>query len=361
MFPYVLLFIYIFALWFFLSTSAGNDPQSKNKRLFLGIVFFSLWVFCSIRSFTVGRDIPGYIQMYNHTAQVNWDNWDYIYFEHGYITLMKVCNIIGLSARGFFWVVYGIILFPTYLFIRRLSTNYLFSVVIYLCLQYFTFELSGIRQAIAMSLCMLALLQMIQPGKKHLIAFFVLVWLASTFHQSSLIFVFAYFLSRLRLTPTILTIYAIGFVVCWILNQMGVAMVLQYFEKDGYGFSTEDSQQLGAFLVLIAMFGICGVYGWYQMKNQEYRVIDQACTNLVLAGVCLMALFNGSTLLRACMYYYFPLIVLLPIVSKSLKPDARLAFKGCIIALLLVHFFTAEVNNLDISPYEVGEQQAITK
>ena len=79
--PYVFLVGFIF---FFAIISQFCFPGSKTKQgaVFLILSFVYIYIFCSIRGFEVGRDVPGYIKMYEKTASVAWNNWDYVYFEN---------------------------------------------------------------------------------------------------------------------------------------------------------------------------------------------------------------------------------------------------------------------------------------
>lgn len=349
--PYIVLIGFIFLFWFF----SGIYPNPKHNNIFLCLTFIYLYLFCSVRSFEVGRDVPGYIQMYEKTATVPWSDWDYVYFENGYIALMKICNIAGLSARGFFFVIYSVILFPIYLFVKKRSPLPLLSVIIYISFQFFVFDLTGLRQAIGMSICMLAyIVASEKKSMRNLSGFILLVCLAATFHKSSLIFLLSYPVMGLPVNRRMVLIYCIVAAVCYVLNKAGVGAVLSLFENTHYEYSTDSSQQLGFFSIALGLIAILAVWTFFHTETAK-RVQVKYATNMLLASICLLLLFNGSILLRSVMYFYFPMIISIPMYVSSLKDrNLNIIVSACVIVTFLTFFFTNDINTFDIIPYTIG-------
>lgn len=360
MLPYVFLIIFVF-LARAITLSSPKHRVRRVETIYLRIVFIYLYIFCAIRSFEVGIDIPGYIRMYNETANVSWDNWDYVYFERGYIFLMKICNMIGLSARGFFCFVYALILIPIYKLIKCESKDPFLSVIVFICFQFFVFDLTGLRQGIAMSICMIAFMVALKHQKLSLIIFIALVYFASMIHRSALAFSLAYPIIRVPINKKNVAIFAIAAVVCFIMNKAGVAAILDYFNNTTYKWSNEESSQLGLSLLMISILGIWGFISYRKQTEPNFLKLCQASTNMVLTGVCLMFLVNGSTLLRATMYFYFPIIILLPIIAKSFGGGVDKVVKYTIIIVFIAHFFINELNSFNVTPYEIATNLSLTK
>lgn len=366
--PYIILFVYVFTT-FFLSKVITEVPKKQNT-IFLILTFIYIYIFCSLRSFTVGCDIAGYIQMYERTAHIAWNNWDYVYFEKGYILLMKLCIALGLSARGFFFIVYAIILYPIYLLIKRYSAMPIVSVITYLSFQFFVFDLTGLRQAIGISLCIGAYIIAQQKNRANFLKFTGLVFLASTFHQSALIFLPVYYILRLPINKKILSLYTGGLILCILLNKIGVANILSYFEKSSYEYSTDDSQQIGLTLVFISTLSALGVWTNYTLSKQYLSrkiagnkaletlntliILNKSATSLLLVSNGAMLLFNGSVLLRASMYYYIFIVISTPFFFSTLKKEYRPIIAGVFMVILISHFFTREIYTFDIQPYTLA-------
>lgn len=359
MFPYVLLITFIFLVA--ISTKFIKD-EAKRHNVFTSLTFLYLYIFCVIRSFNVGIDIPGYISMYNETAKYAWNNWNFVYFENGYITLMKICNILGLSDRGFFYVVYAIILLPIYLFIKKYSVNPFISLILYISFIFFTFDLTGLRQAIAMPICLVALMVILSKCKYRLIWFIALVYLAMSFHTSSIVFLPAYFIIKLKVSKKTLLLAAAAIIACYLLNKVGVQYILQASDKTKYEYS--DGFKLGSSLILYFIFAICSLIARPYLKNNSsdfFQKLNDVCFMMLLASIASAFLFNGSILLRANMYYLQVFIISVPLFFKSLDKTGRAIGECILVTVMLTHFFVNELNTFNVTPYEIGKEQRITK
>ncbi len=361
MLPYVFLIIFVFLAKGITQLLTPKLGEIKADSIYVKAVFVYIYILCVVRSFEVGIDIPGYIYMYDETAHVPWNNWDYVYFENGYIFLMKICNMIELSARGFFCIVYALILIPVYALIKQKSKDPLLSVITFISFQFFVFDLTGLRQAIAMSICTIAFMVALKHDKFSLIAFIALVYLASMIHRSALAFIIIYPIIRLPINIKYLTIYAICAVACFIVNKVGVAVILEYYNNTHYGWSNEELSQLGLSLVMIIIFGILGFISYRKQVSPNSLELCQASTNMVLTSICLMFLVNGSILLRTAMYFYFPIIVLLPIIAKLFGGGIDKIVKYTIIIVFVTHFFINELNSFNVTPYEIATDLSLTK
>lgn len=354
---YVILILFIF-LW--RGVTLIESDRKKANEYFLSGVFIYLYIFCVIRSFDIGRDIPGYINGYNHVANMAWNDWEMFHFEIGYIFLMKICNLIGLSVRGFFYVVYFIILYPIYYLFKTESPRPLITVLVFICFQYFVFDLSGLRQAMASSLCFLAFMVSLKKGKKYLLWFAILVTCASLLHKSALAFAITYSVVRLPLNKKTIIIYIVLAIICFIINIAGVGAILSYYGSTTYEYSTDESQQLGGTLIFVILFAFLGILlSWYSSPDAKEKKQISIYTLMTITGICAMFLANGSVLLRATMYFYFPIMLIPAYLSERSIFGLGRIIKIALMVVLLTHFFISEINSFDVSPYEIGKDQYI--
>lgn len=355
MFPYILLVVYIILSAIYARVCYPKSTK-KERKLFLYLTFAFIYLFCCFRSFDVGRDVAAYLTAYQKTERVPWDNWRYIYYENGYIALMKVCTALGLSFRAFFFIIYAIILWPIMLFIREKSPYPFLSVIIYIGFQFFIFNLTGIRQSIALSILLLSYLVLSKDYcKKRLLIFLLLVGLAALFHKSAIIFSLAYPISRLKLNKKTIGLFCVTAALCYFFNILGVGAILDMFENTHYKYSTDDSQQLGFLPVAMAGIVLLAVVAYFNAKGKN-KVQYKYVANILMASMSFMFLFNGSVLLRSVMYYYFPMIISLPMFVKTLKnlKFRRLAYIGIAI-VFLIFFFLKDIHSFDALPYNLGE------
>ena len=113
--------------------------QTQAKKLILWTSFIAVFLLFALRNISVGRDIIAYEKAYKMTQQVKWNDFDYIYFEVGYILLMKICIGLGMPFQLFLAIVSLMIIAPIFLFIKQFSKNPTLSILIWICYMYFEF------------------------------------------------------------------------------------------------------------------------------------------------------------------------------------------------------------------------------
>ena len=186
---YIILIAYILALSVFLSRFVADEK--KSERIILQLGMFAIFLLLALKKETVGIDIIGYKEQYILSAAVPWANTSYVYFEPGYIQLMKIFSKLGLDFQFFAAVIYAVCCSAYYRFIKRYSKNVALSLLIFICYQFLVFYTSGLRQALAMAICIYAYLLLDSKWGKiwHRYALsMLLVVLAATIHRSALLF-----------------------------------------------------------------------------------------------------------------------------------------------------------------------------
>lgn len=346
--------ILLFLIVIFQLCSNNITNKDKSKNVFLLFAFITLYLFFVLRDFSVGRDIPGYIEVYELTKDIPFNNWDYVYMEKGYQFLMKICNILGLSSRLFFFIVNLIILAPLWLFLKKYSVNPFMSLFLYICFQFFAFSMTGLRQAMAMSLCLVAFIFAMKDGKKNFFYYLIFVALASSIHTSALIYIPTYFLMRIRVSIQSLIMYIVGVIVCYGISRTGIVYIMSSFEKNT---SISELATLGLSLVLFIGFTIMSYFVAIKHKNSKDKEMSRftsAGFNIMAASICTLILFNGSLLLRASMYYYIIQLAIIPLFFASLPPKGRHIGSTAFIVFMMYHFFFSggELEPFDLIPYK---------
>ena len=160
-------------------------PKKEQRRgiLVCGFILFILFAF---KGFNVGKDTPSYIYEYitnSYTTEYDSEN-----FEPGRTIFQAVCKLVGLGARGYLIIVSIIICIPLIKIIKRYSIDPCFAFLLYLTIGNYTFNMTGIRQSIAISIIIGGVL--IAFKHKYLLrrifVLFVAVIIASLMHKSSL-------------------------------------------------------------------------------------------------------------------------------------------------------------------------------
>lgn len=202
MLAYNLMFL---LLVFFSFAERFNLLLSRYVAIYFSILLVIL--FTSIRG-DVGQDTSNYLLMYNDIEK---------YKEHlevGFYSLVKLANFIGLSFNGFLLVVSTLFVSFYYAGLAKFVPKkyVILSFLIIFCDLYIYFNISGLRQGIALSIC---LFSSYFAYRRSFISFLFLVIVAALFHKSAAVFLLVYPLLKLKIDYSYKQIFIIG--VCCVL------------------------------------------------------------------------------------------------------------------------------------------------
>ncbi|MEO8416840.1 MAG: EpsG family protein [Ginsengibacter sp.] len=251
----------------------------QSMRLFkngLLIAFVILFVFLALR-YNYGNDYRGYFEGFkqiNGVTTVQYFSDDY-HFEAGWIFLCRI-----FKPFGFFTMVACLALFNSwayYRFIKRfVPLNYYWlAVFIYVFSPGMMLtNCSAMRQSLAIGLFLLAI-EFI--NKKKMIYYFLLIGLASLFHQSALVLIPFYFLGRLNLrlkwywqislVGLFLSLFLFSNSISPFINRIISSNFSQY---ELYDTSTQVGSGIG---VLILSFFYCLVLYWEPYQDEKDSIL----------------------------------------------------------------------------------------
>lgn len=147
----------------------------------------------SLRSET-GYDYSSYYQIFNQVkfgGASFFELYKQLAYEPGYFALMYLCR--GLSFEVFVFIVSAICVFPKVYFIYYLDTNKYLMLFCYYCSVFLSFDMGIIRQGIAFSIILLSVRYI---KERNVVKFIIIVFFASLFHTTSIIFLAAYFFGK---------------------------------------------------------------------------------------------------------------------------------------------------------------------
>ena len=349
---YILLIVYVLALYVF--SAAVMADRTHRETFILRMGMLAIFLLLALKKETVGIDIVGYREQYDLSAIVAWQDTNYVYFEPGYIQLMKVFSKAGLDFQVFAACIYAVCCGAYYRFARRYSRNMTLSLLIFICYQFLVFYTSGLRQALAMAICIYGFL--VLDGKwaglrTRTAGCVLLVLAASLIHKSALLFLVVavcYSWMRQRVFWRIM-ILAFGGAV---LVRSVLLRILAYL------FDLRQTGQItlgGNFLFLAGLAVFCAFACYQKIGNEQEDAVRYLtlATNMTMLSVVLQILFSGSSLLRSTMYLTLFLIPGLPCALKRYDRRIEFVMTG-LLGLFLIWLFWAEtlsVNQLNLCPY----------
>lgn len=328
---YFALYILIFlSTWVF--RRVGRKETFNRRAAFCFFLLVS--VVLALRHPSMGVDLGynesfGYLTSFDKIHSFSWDKVlslsQYLNYERGYVVFNKLVGSISEDPQFFLGVCAVISLAPIFYVIYKKSVDVTLSTFIYLGLPSFLILFSGLRQAIAIGLCFLSLLLI---EKKKPLLFALLVLLASSFHASALLFLFAYPAYFIKLNKSWRIVSVLLLAVVFGFRASIFPLLCRLF---GYGDAVMDNN--GAILLFL-VFTVVYVYGFLldNDHNQGYlNLFYIACFCQAMAGL-------HSTVIRIGYYYMLTLVLFLPQVIKNTKDDTLRTLSKIAVPLCFILF-----------------------
>lgn len=332
--------------------------KRRQERLIAGIGMFLIFLLLALKKDTVGIDIIGYKEQYEIAGQKAWNNFSYVYYEPGYLLLTKIFAKQGFPFQFFTVIVYGVLCYSVYLLIRRFSPNATLSILIFICYNFLVFSISGLRQALAMGICLYAFLLALRFTKASAIGAVCLNLAAVSIHESAIVFFAVLALVAFRNRPvrvslwTILTLAVFGV-------RSRLWDIVEYF----YGKTITGFEFSGTLIFLTGMvFFLSLTYVYYKerrvvlpcgTKQKVLLAYDALLVRDAFLSLMCYLMFSGGTLLRANMYFTLLLIPGIPMAISKYEYRTRAIWNMAMTAFLVALFYkyTLSINQLELWPY----------
>lgn len=371
MWVYHIILIYCFLSAFLLERFSmallgfGNlelrEQRVKNtqNRLFVMLIIYMI-VLCGFRAYDstyhVGIDTYAYYESYMRAEE--YEIRDIIHAElndKGYVLLQ--CIMSKLNCEFWMLLTLSTVIYIGGMawYIKKYSKNYWMSIFIFLALGLYTFAFSGIRQAMAMGICMIAyMLSNKITGWKGFAVFVGLTYLASSFHASALIFLPVYFVQKIPYkTVTVFIFLGVAGLTMLFKNQFAnLILQLAIETSDKYeGYEIVENAGAGFLLYLfIFMTVVLRLLASGSMNEVAQK------DNSVYLLLCMLILFpatqSGGAMMRIYYYYYMFIIVYLPNVLESIDDLKTKQFAYLMLSVFLLWFYiSGNYSSLMLIPY----------
>ena len=332
-------------MFFFTSYKVNNDAKIKrNYFLVCGLILF---LFLSLRSRYVGSsDTLNYYNMMKDAIRV--DNFSSYYredfVEPGFQFFVYILSRFFKDPQ--WMIVISSLIFITSIcyFIYRNSEDIVFSLTMYITLGLMQFQMQGMRQAIAMSVCLFAY----ECAKKRKLFFFILlVILAMQFHRTAIVFLIVYFLPLIPFNYKGLLILVTGSLIfVFSVNQI-VSVANELFDSE-YS-NTVDS---GGFIALAIYVLIILSALIFNKKLKFDKNSSLLLYVTILGGLCYFARYIGAQAAeRISFYFMFGQIALLPNTVNNLNNQERAIVK-LIAGVLMLLLFAYRLSGSEFIPFE---------
>lgn len=328
--------------------------QKRNKMTF-SLFFFGLFILLVLRDTTVGKDLYTYKNIFELCADTLFENLSDMQWEFGYTVYNKIVSMLSKNYRFFLTVTAIIILIPIYRLYSKEKNHSFLTIVLFINMPCFLMIFSGLRQAISISIGILAYMAV---EKKKYIMSMLLILLAISFHISAMVLILIYpaFVWRIK-TKHLLYIIPI-MVVIYLLRIPLLSFVIGFLPSQYIEFYGE-VQQTGAVGMMI-LFLIFFAFSFVILDEASMSKRDYFMRNVLLLATVFQFFVPVHGLIQRASYYF---LVFVPIAissvvqapKKRLKNISDLSVVVMSIFFLLYFFYNASFskdNLLDVFPYK---------
>lgn len=360
------------------------NRNNFRKKQFVFVVFGIMTLISALRASTIGIDLDlHYAKNYELISSVNWSDIPIFatlkQYELGYCYFTKLLTYISTDVQFYIIftsvVIYGV---HGYFFYKK-SEDIILSSSLFMFFCLFYMYMNIVRQAIAVSILLMAYLIFSESKKKvhNYVVFVLLVILASVFHSSAILCLVYLLFDKLKFTK----IHMLLGIVVTALIYVGYSSVYKfvlsilggndkyssYLDSEEYGVGYMNLQSIYYVIITLGAF-LLGYYilVWKDKTShklfakQEYKVKSNESFMLYMSFIafaCRLLIFKMSIITRFTFYFIPFVLILYPYaISKFKRRSNRIILNLTVYGVCLIYFVWVTLSNADtlygVVPYE---------
>lgn len=324
------------------------DENKRNKKIFYIICGICIFLVMGLRDrYTGSHDTDVYslmLENFNSNLSLNdylkSKNPDEIFFlfaEYGFYSLIWFLGKMQLDPQYLLIVSAFVISSCTLVFLYRHSNDSLLSIIMFICLGSFTFAMNGMRQAMAMSICLLSYLFV---EKRKLIPFLITVFVATLFHKTAIIFTLVYLLNFMQFKFSHFVMLFLAFVLFYIFSENLIEIFDDVTNKDYSDGESFDGGGLITVLLYVASLLLL------IMCDEEFRIQILPIIFITIIGLYLYLFryFSIQIFERVSYYFYYFVLLIIPMEIKALnKTEKQIVYM--LFTLFCIALFAYRISN----------------
>jgi len=297
----------------------GRSPYVREHNMALPVFFLLLFLMLALRAPSIGRDLGNYLYYFESFAQQNLK--DLLAFETD--ALYGLLNwAVGQFTDNYQWflaVVAALCVLPVAALYRQERRHGYLQLIIFVNLSTFVMLFSGLRQALAMAVGVMAYRCV---RKKQLFRFLLWVLVALGFHHSGFILLAMYPLYHItfRRKHLLFVVPVMGAI--FVFNKPIFAVATAFFSRfeDVYEGTITDT---GAYTMLI-LFVIFAAFSYVVPDEEKLGPEGRGLRNILLAALVIQCFVPLHNLAMRMGYYY---MIFIPILMAKVVDASRVEYR----------------------------------
>ncbi len=329
--------------------AVGDNCLSLNKHIFIALL--PIFILLAFRSGEMGADTGTYVRHFERMINTSIEQeFNITRMEHGYILFVKAITYLTHNGLVYQIICVSIIMLGLFVFLMDQEENAFYTLFFYITLGLFMFSFTGVRQCIAMSLCLLS--YHFVKDKKY-IRFVIFIALAFCFHKSAILFVAVPFIMNLK----------IGFVKTVLYG--GTALIAGRYldriqawfnEQLQYDYEIEATGNGGIFLgvlLLLTIYSLVEIFNYYNSLNKNKVEIQLMNINFIAIFFWLMRLSTRIAERPSFYFLFFSCALFGHVLNKDEETKSNKIFKILIICFsITLYIYRLRTNFASLVPYQ---------
>lgn len=326
------------------------DPEKRNtaKKSYLFFCGLIIFLFLALRSRYIGStDTLNYYNMMKDAIKSgSWESYyekggvekGFQFFTYALSRVFKSPQMIIAASSA----VYVISICYT---VYHNSVDAAFSLTMYITLGLMQFHMQGMRQSIAMCICLFAFEF---AKKRKLIPFILIVLLAMQFHRTAIVFLIGYLLCGMKYTTKNLLLIFIGAVAAFSMADKIVNIANVAFDSQ-YGNSVSSGGFVAALVYILII-----AFAFISNKKMNTDINESSILYITLVGaVCYLLRFFGTLAAeRISFYFMFGQFLLFPNSFEQVSDNDNFRRNMKFIAyILMIGLFAYRLSKSSFLPY----------
>lgn len=316
----------------FSGRTINDNPKYRN--IYLGIMFIIMSLMMGLKSPDIGSgDARVYFSFWETMSEVSFSELNYYLqkadFEIGYQFTTWVFSHIFRNGQWQLILSSIFFAFSVCCFVNKNCKNLYLALIAFNSLGLFNFMVQGLRQAVAMCICLWAL-EFCKQKKPIKFLFFIV--LATLFHGSAVVFSVVYFVRFFKLDIKSFVITAI-LIILGIIFLPKLFALINKFINDNYELGNQASEG-GIIAVIIYMAIILFGLVFRDREDNNYALFLYMSIMAMVAMV--MRNFVSTIIERVALYFAFGEMVVL---SNSVKVIKNRTYYAVVCAFAVIMCF----------------------
>ena len=314
----IYIIVLIFEIIFGLLLSVNK--RENSKKFFIIITFVILTIVAGIRTKDVGTDTEQYYRAYKRIGTYTSINSAFNErYEKGFVILCYGLNKISSDPQILIFITSAFINFCVLRFIYRNSNNLVYSVYLYITLNFYFSYMNIMRQAVAIGFLLLAFENL--KSKKY-VKYFLEILLAMSFHGSAILGILYLFASRFKYKKKYNKFLLPLFIIVFIMGRKILVLIAKFSPRilEYMGGMYDVSNYFGS--LVMAMIPIIMLYfGNDVLKNKEISGMDIFRKIIIINIIFAVLSIRVGIFYRFIAYFSIFQIIWIPNMLKAMKKN----------------------------------------